>query len=349
MNMKIAVHVDLNYSNSYSKKWIEYINNTVGFEAVPVNMKSVNVIDSIKGCSGAMWHYRHTPMDKQIAPKILAAVEDCLQIPVWPNQKTRWHFDEKVSQHYLLSASQFPHIKSWVFWSKEEAEEFVDNTEEYPLVFKLSVGAGSANVIKVNGKSEARTFINRMFGQGIFPYTENEYKLRSMEGDPNYPAFFARAKYGLKYIIKGHVPPLPWYYQVQKDYVYLQKFIPNNGNDIRITVIGNRAFGFIRYNRPDDFRASGSGNFTVEPGNIPLEAVRIAHQMSEINGFQSMAYDFLMEGQQPLLNEMSYCYVDYVVHDCPGYWDRNLEWHEGHIWPEEAHVEDFIDFINKKS
>ena len=44
-----------------------------------------------------------------------------------------------------------------------------------------------------------------------------------------------------------------------KDYVYFQKFLPNNKYDIRIVVIGDRAFGFIRYNRENDFRASGSG------------------------------------------------------------------------------------------
>lgn len=68
--------------------------------------------------------------------------------------------------------------------------------------------------------------------------------------------------------------------------------MPNNPNDIRITVIGNRAFGYIRYNRPEDFRASGSGNFDVTKENVPIEAVKIAHQLSKQMGFQSMAYDF---------------------------------------------------------
>lgn len=349
MDKKIAVHVDPNYSNSYSKKWIEYIDRAEGYKAFPVNMKSVDIMEIIKDCCGVMWHYRHTPIDKQVAPQILSTIEECLHIPVWPNRKTRWHFDEKVAQHYLFSVSNVPHIKSWVFWEKEEAERFINSTDDYPLVFKLSVGAGSANVIKIDGKVDAKIYVDRMFDKGIFPYTENEYRLNSMEGAPNFPEFSKRMKYGFKYIHRGICVPLPWYYQIQKDYVYFQKFIPNNGNDIRITVIGNRAFGFIRYNRPNDFRASGSGKLVTDPSNIPLEAVKIAHDMSERNGFQSMAYDFLMDNQQPLLNEMSYCYVNHAVHECPGYWDRNLEWHEGHTWPEEAHVEDFINYINKRA
>ena len=32
---------------------------------------------------------------------------------------------------------------------------------------------------------------------------------------------------------------------------------------------------------------------------------------------------------------------------CPGYWDRDLRWHEEHVWPEQAQVEDFIALIEK--
>lgn len=45
-----------------------------------------------------------------------------------------------------------------------------------------------------------------------------------------------------------------------KKYVYFQDFIPGNDFDTRVTIIGDRAFGFTRNVRPGDFRASGSGN-----------------------------------------------------------------------------------------
>src|SRR6185503_17089802 len=46
-------------------------------------------------------------------------------------------------------------------------------------------------------------------------------------------------------------------------YILLQEFLSNNKFDTRVTVIGNRAFAYRRFNRPNDFRASGSGNFDV--------------------------------------------------------------------------------------
>ena len=40
----------------------------------------------------------------------------------------------------------------------------------------------------------------------------------------------------------------PEYYQIQKQYVYFQKYLQND-KDIRITVIGDRAFGYCRLNK----------------------------------------------------------------------------------------------------
>ena len=176
----IAVHDDPKYSNSYSKRWIEIINNVQGYKAKRVNLKAMDAIEQVKGCAGVMWHYRHTPQDKQIASKVLPAIEKILWIPVWPNYETRWHYDEKVAQNFLFRATGIPAVKSWVFWNYDEAKEFLQSISEYPLVFKLSVWAGSANIFKVDSVEEGIYQLKRMFGKGIFPYTENEFKLKSM-------------------------------------------------------------------------------------------------------------------------------------------------------------------------
>lgn len=103
---------------------------------------------------------------------------------------------------------------------------------------------------------------------------------------------------------------------------------------------------FVRHNRDNDFRASGSGKIDYDINKIPLEAVKIAHTISKENNFQSMAYDFLMNiNNEVVLNEICYCYQSKAVYDCSGFWDRELNWHEGHVYPEAAHVEDFITLI----
>ena len=94
----------------------------------------------------------------------------------------------------------------------------------------------------------------------------------------------------------------------------------------------------------NDFRASGSGNFNVEPSQIDLRCVQAAFAAARKLQSQSMAFDFLFRGEarEPVIGEISYCYVDWMVEKCPGHWDDQMNWHEGHMWPEDAHVEDFI-------
>jgi hypothetical protein len=343
---RIAVHFDPHGpQDSYSRRWIDELEKR-SVEVLILDFRDPDIMSEIRGCRGAMWHWYHNPGDKQAAPRILDAIEHGLGIPVFPNFPTRWHYDEKVAQYYLLEALDIPRVPSRVFWRREEAFEFLLECR-YPVVFKLSVGAGSANVLKLESREEAAAAVGRMFGKGIFPYTCNEYSgnagPESVNGLAGLRKRFAG---GLRYVVSGERPSLPPYYLLQKDYVYLQEFIPGNRFDIRVTVIGNRAFGFIRHNRPDDFRASGSGEIDYDPDRIPLEAVRLAHDISRRCSFQSMAYDFLVsERAGVLLNEISYCYLNTAVHGCPGHWDRDLNWIRGQVWPEAAHVEDFLRFL----
>jgi len=88
----------------------------------------------------------------------------------------------------------------------------------------------------------------------------------------------------------------------------LQEFCPNNDGDLRMVVIGNRVMGFRRNNRPGDFRASGSG-LKEYLDDLDLECVRLAHRISVENGFESMAYDFVRDGEgRWVVLEFSYCF-----------------------------------------
>jgi hypothetical protein len=321
--------------------------NSRGIESLVLDFKQSNTIEQIKGCDGALWHWFHIPDDKQAAPKILDAIEFGLRMPVFPNRQTRWHYDEKIAQHYLFDAINAPKIKTWVFWDRQSAVEFIE-TAQFPLVFKLSVGAGSANVLKLEHRSEALRLIEIMFADGFTPYTVNEFEQKLAV---SFPSFYQRLKDSVNYLLKHRWPAAPhkpahWYYLIQKNYIYFQEFIPDNSYDIRVTVIGERIFDFVRYNRENDFRASGSGQLIYNQDLIPENARRIAKQISEENHFQSMAYDFLLKSNDELvLAEISYGYLNKAIFNCGGYWDGDLNWHEGAIWPEDAILEDFINSI----
>ncbi len=335
-DIKIAVHQSPDEEvTNYSFGWLKKLRRD-GIKHVVVDMKSSGALEKIADCTGIMWHWNHTPKDKMSVTKILEAIEISTGKHVFPNRETRWHFDEKVSQYYLLKSVGAPIVDTRVFWGEEDALNYV-RTAKYPLVFKLSVGAGSSNVLKINDQWTAKRYVKRMFGTGITPYSMNEYR--------NIPII--KWMLGPLVTLFNKRFPIFDYFLMQKDYVYFQEFLPND-YDIRITVIGRRAFGFTRKNRENDFRASGSGRIVYDLDKIPLEAVKIALDVSKRCNFQSMAYDFLLDKNgNPKVGEISYGYKNSAVYRCPGYWDGELKWHQGHNWPEDLMVDDFVEEIKK--
>ena len=340
-DIKIGIHYTPDMPEfSWSYEWEKELKKR-NVEVKRINFFDSDIMNHIKDCNGVMWHWFHSPVYKFVADKTLPNIQLNMDIPIFPNLNTCWHYDEKVAQHYLLNSIDAPRVPSWVFYDYNQAIDFIENAN-YPLVFKLSLGAGSANVLKIENKDEAKVMVDRMFNQGIFPYTLNEYKNNKGKKE--------KFKEMIEYIKNDKYPAIPtWHHMLQKDYVYFQKFLPNNNYDIRITIIGDRAFSFIRYNRDDDFRASGSGKIDYDTTKIPMEAVKIAFEVSKTCKFQSMAYDFMYDEDKVVINEMSYCYSAEAVGKCSGYWDNNLKWHEKQMMPQEAHVEDFLNEIKKKN
>jgi glutathione synthase/RimK-type ligase-like ATP-grasp enzyme len=292
-----------------------------------------------------IYQWEHYDKPKQIALTIIPIIEQEMKIPCFPDWKTSWHFDDKIRQYFLLKQHGFPVVESYIYWRKEEALRWLE-AARMPLVFKLKCGAGSSNVGLVIQKSEARQLISKMFDKGIHSgkivngnslYTKEFFtykKLRRRVGD-------------ILGKIRGEYEPLYW--QIEKDYVFFQRFLPNNQFDTRVSIIGDRAFAFRRFNRENDFRASGSGNIDYDISKIDRRSLEIAFRISKELGFQSMSYDFLMNEKKELeICEISYTYVDYAVYDCPGFWDKDLNWQEGHFWPQYCQLVDVLKLPSLK-
>jgi glutathione synthase/RimK-type ligase-like ATP-grasp enzyme len=279
------------------------------------------------------------------AKTILQILENEMGIKCYPNSATRWHYDDKIRQYYLLKQNGFPIVESWIFWDRKLALQWIEGAS-FPVIFKLKGGAGSSNVILVRRQRHARKLINRMFGKGII--------------SGNLPGFFSTTRsldfniwHTIRHcggdavrMVRGE-STAPWL--VEKNYVLFQKFLMNNDFDTRVTVIGDRAFAFRRFNRRDDFRASGSGKLDLSPESVDPKAVRLAFDVSKKMGFQSMAYDVLYDIRGDLqILEISYTYVAEVIAQCPGYWDAELNWHPGHYWPQYFQLMDALNLPQLK-
>jgi hypothetical protein len=200
-------------------------------------------------------------------------------------------------------------------------------------------------VLKIKSKSQAIRMINKMFGKGI---NQDKVGFFHRIKTYNYQLIKIYRYYGIKlrnYIIGSDTNP---FWMRQKNYIYFQEFLPDNAYDTRVQITGKRAFAFVRYNRPNDFRASGSNNWSLAHEKIDMRFVRIAFDVSFKLNFQSMAYDFIYDKQrQPVIVEISYCYGDYPEFST-GYWDENLIWHPGRFVPQYLELVDLLEMPELK-
>lgn len=347
--IEIAVQPDVvefgGTRESYSDRWME-IADGLGVRIRPVNVYQPDIIQQVRGCEGFLWRTVHAPGQKAVAKRLLPVLEHMLGGCVFPDVATYWHYDDKIAQKYLLEAAGIPIPHTWVFWTHKDASEFLD-TARFPLVLKLYGGAGAANVRLLRDRAEAASLLDVLFSGGVF----------GLDHAGGSQIFDTKKRFrgALKLLLRGQsLNPGSWW-ELHKNYVLLQEFLAGNTFDTRVTVIGNRAFGFRRYNRPEDFRASGSGRVDLDPTLVGEEFVRLAFRTAAAVGTQAVAIDGMYKDGEPVVGEISYTFVSNVVHACPGHWELNgspengqLHWVDGPMRAEDAILADLLSRIESR-
>jgi glutathione synthase/RimK-type ligase-like ATP-grasp enzyme len=343
--MKIAIHKRI---DSYSERWVEYCEkNNISYKLV--NAYGSDIIADVDDCDVFMWnHAQHLHKDALTAKNVIFSLEHA-GITVFPDFKTTWHFDDKVAQKYLLEAIKAPMVASYVFYDEIEALHWLEE-QKYPVVFKLKRGAGSSNVRLLHSFKESKSVVKRAFKNGFEPFKESRltllnYRIKNFkDGQGNFLGLL-KAFYRFVFPKFGQLGEL---HQREKGYVYFQDFIPNNLFDIRVVVVGNRAFALKRLVRDNDFRASGSGKIVYDKNQIDLRCIKIAFEVNNKLQTQSIAYDFVFDEQHnPLIIEISYGYAISAYDICEGFWDENLNWYDEKVTPQHWIIEDLIKSLKK--
>jgi glutathione synthase/RimK-type ligase-like ATP-grasp enzyme len=292
-----------------------------------------------------MWHFNHqSARDIKFAKQLLYSVQAAGKM-TFPDFSTMWHFDDKVGQKYLLEAIGAPLVPSWVFYNKMEALNWASKTD-YPKVFKLRGGAGSEHVRLVKSGRQAVKLIKKSFGSGFSQYPAlKNLKERWRKYRLGKTSFFDVLKGMVRLVYTTKYARLAG---KEKGYCYFQDFIPGNSFDIRVVVIGSKAFAIKRMVRKNDFRASGSGEIYYEKEHFDTNTIRLAFETSSKIKARCLAYDFVYLQDNPLIVEISYGFSPAGYMDCPGYWDDSLNWHEGKFDPYGWMVEFSFRNVNSK-
>ncbi|MDO9554919.1 RimK family alpha-L-glutamate ligase [Rhodonellum sp.] len=329
----IAIH---NSKSGFHPAWIAYCQEQ-GIPFKLVNCLDDDIIGQLKDVRALLWHHSHMlPKDLIAAKPILAALSH-QGFPVFPDCRTNWHFDDKLAQKYLLESLELPMVKTFAFYDPKDALSWARQTK-YPTVHKLKTGSGSSQVRLVGNYHGAKKIILKSFGKGFSNYAPfNSLKERIYQFKNGHAPWMSIVKGLLRFV---HYPEYATVQGRERGYVLFQEFVPNNPSDIRVIVIGNKAFAITRWVRKDDFRASGSGHFSHDPDLIPLSCLESAFKANQKLKGQCIAFDFVMdEKQTPRIIEISYGFSPEAFRHCPGHWDQHLHWQEGRFVPEHWMVE----------
>jgi glutathione synthase/RimK-type ligase-like ATP-grasp enzyme len=179
-------------------------------------------------------------------------LEECLGKRCYPSTKHIMLYENKTLEAYISEACNLPFARTYISNKKEDALHIIAGLH-YPVVHKVDPGSGSVGVELVRDEAQARKIVNQAFSRG---------------GRPTHNLYYN-----------------------QKNTVYFQDFVANDGFDVRVIITGNSAFGYYRKVLPGDFRASGMN--TVEKRELPEEAIRVAWRANQVIQSPLLVVDML--------------------------------------------------------
>jgi glutathione synthase/RimK-type ligase-like ATP-grasp enzyme len=327
----VAIHKY--YEDIWTDGWISHcVENSIPHEVI--NGYEDGIIAKLGDFSALFWNFNPWRYEDLLFARHILKAAEFMGLKIYPNDNTAWTYDDKIAQKYLFEAVGVPMAPTHVFYDLEKALAWAEKAP-LPVIGKLRRGAASNNVFLLKTKKEVVAHCRRMFGKGFNPAPRlfddmgvRMNKARKLKSGKDLVRAVAK--------LAKKISSARKFSQVERGYALFQEFMPANSHDVRIFVIGDKAWGFTRNMRKGDFRASGSGSFDYSRERMPVETVKAAFECSRKVGAQAMNYDFLRDGNGVYrIIEMSCGTFAKPTYDCPGHWDRDLNWHEGHSWPQQ--------------
>ena len=187
-----------------------------------------------------IWHTQSSFAEQWEAKSKIKFLENEVNVSCFPSYEALWFFEDKIRQQWLFDKHNIRAINTFISFSKEETIEYLEKCK-YPIVSKEATNSGSEGVFLLKNKKQAINFSHQVFDAG--------HRVHSST------------------------------YLRQKNYVLFQELVPNEGYDLRVTIIGNNYFGYYREIPKGDFRASGAGLFVYK--SISQDALYFAKTIKE--------------------------------------------------------------------
>jgi len=329
--MQIAIHQSVDRkAQSKAEGWADCLLEK-GIDVCWVDLTKPFQMSQVEHVDGIMWSSGNA-IDRQIVYRNILSIEMCFGTSVFPDHRMLWHGSDKLSQYSLLKTAGAPMPATWIFWDKQEALSWALQAN-YPKVFKLSSGGRCKDIYLVRSVEQACHIINLMFGMGI--YRGGKYSNPSTTLARGWSQLVDASRRGkhAALSIMGSVIKQP---ALESGYVYFQEYLPENDYKTCVTVSGDKAYSYLRFNGSDGFRSNGEKH-DLAPESVDKRCIELAFELSDHMKLCYMAYDFLMDNGKPSVIEISPRFKKYQ-----GYWAKDLTWCNADVSRVQAEVEAFL-------
>ncbi|MFV0138519.1 hypothetical protein OBK00_01240 [Empedobacter falsenii] len=326
---KIAILCDSSeklHSTNWSLQWSVYCNdNNLCYELI--NPYKLNIIKDLMSFDVILWHFSNYSFKDMLMAKNILNTLEYHGKKVFPSFRDAWHFDDKLAETYLLESINAPLPQSFYFYNLINLKLAIENKIiKFPIIAKLRNGSGSHNVKKLDSPDQLLKYGKKMFSSGLSSAPSLFYKTSSnVKSSKDLKTFINRAKRIPEFLRSLSNAKK---FNIERGYVYLQEFIPNDGYDLKIVVVGNKLSFIGRNIRKGEFRASGGGDLFYDKSKISKNVIDSAFRTSEQLGFNCMGYDYVINSKtgEGKIIEISYGFSHKAVIDAGGYFDRDGNW-----------------------
>lgn len=201
--------------------------------------------------------------------------------------------ENKKYLSYWLAANKIPHPRTFVFYNKDEAINFVEN-HPLPLVAKFNIGASGKGVKIFHASNELKAYTADSFGKGLRQNWGPNIKMGALRN---------RIKDIIKNPsrIKNRIQVYKKVYnEIQKGFVIFQEYVPHD-YEWRIVKIGDSFFGHQKVKSGDKASGTKGINYILPPDKY----LNFVKELCDTYKFNTMAVDAFEDGKGGLLvNEL---------------------------------------------
>jgi glutathione synthase/RimK-type ligase-like ATP-grasp enzyme len=290
--MKVAILRDSNPESSL--KW-EIACQNKNFDFLPVDLLRNDWLAKLKDFDPDFCVCRppgDIKQNKAVFDTKLYIIENHTPYRVYPSFHETVIYENKATLAFFLQINEIPHPLTFVSYSLDEAQKFIDSSS-FPVVAKTLIGAAGSGIKILKNKDQALAYVQKAFTSGI----KRRYGPNRKTGSPS--KWLMKTINSPRYFLKKLREYNSRDKDVQKDVVLFQEFIPHEF-EWRCVKIGSSYFAYKKLKIGE--KASGSKMF--EYGVPPIELLDFTKKLCERFNFNFMAVDLFNKSDAIFVNEL---------------------------------------------